>query len=45
MGVFVDTGVFVAVRNRKGRNHPRAKDLMRSVIIAEFRIIDTSDSL
>jgi predicted nucleic acid-binding protein len=43
MAVFVDTGVFVAVRNRKDRNHQRAKDLMRSALRAEYGIIHTSD--
>jgi len=43
MAVFVDTGVFVAVRNKKDRNHQRAKELMRSALRAEFGIIHTSD--
>jgi len=43
MAVFVDTGIFVAVRNKKDRNHQRAKDLMRSALRAEFGIIHTSD--
>jgi predicted nucleic acid-binding protein len=43
MAVFVDTGIFVAVRNRRDRNHQRAKDLMRSALRSEFGIIHTSD--
>jgi predicted nucleic acid-binding protein len=43
MAVFVDTGIFVAVRNRKDRNHGRATDLMRRGLKAEFGIINTSD--
>jgi len=43
MAIFVDTSVFVAVRNAKDRNHERAKELMRRALMAEFGIIHTSD--
>lgn len=43
MGTFIDTGIFVAVRNRKDRNHQRAKELMKRALMAEFGIIHTSD--
>ena len=43
MAVFIDTGVFVAIRNKKDRNHQRAKDLMRRALRAEFDLIHTSD--
>lgn len=43
MTIFVDTSVFVAVRNAKDRNHERAKELMRRALMAEFGIIHTSD--
>ena len=43
MAVFVDTGIFVAVRNRKDINHQRAKELMRQALKARFGIIRTSD--
>jgi len=43
MAVFVDTGIFVAVRNRKDRNHQRARELMKRALMAEFGVIHTSD--
>jgi len=43
MAVFIDTGIFVAIRNKKDRNHQRAKDLMRRALRAEFGLIHTSD--
>jgi predicted nucleic acid-binding protein len=43
MAVFVDTGIFVAVRNKKDSNHQRAKNLMKRALKAEFGIINTSD--
>ena len=43
MAVFVHTGIFVAVRNSKDRNHQRAKDLMRHALQSEFGFIHTSD--
>ena len=43
MAVFVDTCIFVAVRNRKDKNHQRATELMRTALKAEFGIVRTSD--
>jgi len=43
MAVFVDTCIFVAVRNKKDRNHQRAADLMRGALKAEFGFVRTSD--
>ena len=43
VAVFIDTGIFVAVRNKKDRNHRRATELMRRALVAEFGIIHTSD--
>lgn len=43
MAVFVDTGIFVAVRNKKDRNHERARELLKRSLKAEFGIIHTSD--
>jgi len=43
MAVFIDTGIFVAVRNRKDRNHQRARELMKRALMAEFGVIHTSD--
>jgi len=43
MAVFIDTSIFVAVRNRKDRNHQRAKELMKRALTAEFGVIYTSD--
>jgi len=45
MAVFVDTCIFVAVRNKKDRNHQRAKELMRGALRAKFGIIHTSDHI
>lgn len=41
--MFIDTGIFVAVRNKKDRNHDRAKALMKRALMAEFGVIYTSD--
>jgi len=43
VAVFVDTGIFVAVRNKKDRNHRRATELMKRALVAEFGVIHTSD--
>jgi len=43
LGVFVDTGVFVALRNRDDKYHGRAKELMRRALRGEFGAIFTSD--
>lgn len=43
MSVFVDTGVFVALRNAADRYHRRAKELMARILQAEFGVIYTSD--
>jgi hypothetical protein len=43
MAVFVDTGVFVALRNADDDLHERSKELMRSALKAEFGRIYTSD--
>jgi len=43
MGVFIDTGVFVAVRNADDKYHKRAKKLMRRALKGEYGTIYTSD--
>jgi len=43
MAVFVDTCIFVAVRNKRDKNHRRAAELMRGALRAEFGVVRTSD--
>jgi predicted nucleic acid-binding protein len=43
MTAFVDTGIFVALRNADDENHQQAKELMRKALKAEFGRIYTSD--
>ncbi len=43
MSIFIDTGIFVALRNAADRDHQRAKELMKRVLRAEFGAIYTSD--
>jgi hypothetical protein len=43
MAIFIDTSVFVAVRNKRDRNHQRARELMKRALMAEFGVIHTSD--
>jgi len=43
MAIFVDTGVFVALRNADDEFHERSRDLMRRALKGEFSRIYTSD--
>lgn len=43
MGVFVDTGIFVALRNADDELHERSKSLMKSALKSEFGRAYTSD--
>lgn len=43
MSAFIDTCVFVAAINLDDKNHPRAKDLMESMLKGEHGPIYTSD--
>jgi len=43
MAVFVDTGIFVALRNADDEYHERGKALMRRALKGEFGRIYTSD--
>ncbi|MEM3090901.1 MAG: PIN domain-containing protein [Candidatus Bathyarchaeia archaeon] len=43
MTIFIDTGVFVALRNADDERHQRSKELMRRALKAEFGAIYTSD--
>lgn len=43
VAVFIDTGIFVALRNADDENHDRSRGLMRRALKAEFGKIYTSD--
>ncbi len=43
MAIFIDTGVFVAARNKNDVNYTRAKELFKSVLKGDFGRIFTSD--
>jgi predicted nucleic acid-binding protein len=43
MAAFIDTGIFIALRNADDENHQRAKELMKKALKAEFGRIYTSD--
>ncbi len=43
MAVFIDTGIFVALRNADDEYHERSKELMKKALKAEFGRIYTSD--
>ena len=43
MAVFLDTGLFVATRNKSDTNHARAEMLMEKALKGEYGIICTSD--
>ena len=43
MSIFIDTGIFVALRNAADKYHRRAKELMKRAMQAEFGAIYTSD--
>jgi len=43
MAVFIDTGVFVAARNRSDVNHGRAVELLREALQGRYGALYTSD--
>ena len=43
MAVFIDTGIFVALRNADDEFHTRSKELMKRALKDEFGRINTSD--
>lgn len=43
MAIFIDTGIFVAARNKSDVNHARAKQMLRRALRAEFGRVVTSD--
>jgi len=43
MGVFIDTSVFVALRNKRDKNHSRAVSLMEGALQSKYGIIYTSN--
>lgn len=45
MAIFVDTGVFVAVRNKRDVNHGRGKELMRWALKGRYGRVYTSDHI
>ena len=42
MGVFIDTGIFVAARNSRDINHKKAKSLLRKALLGEWGEVFTS---
>ncbi len=43
MAVFIDTGIFVAARNRRDVNHKRAVNLLKEAIKGDYGAMYTSD--
>jgi len=43
VAVFLDTGVLVAARNSRDRNHKRATELLEEALEGEFGVVYTSD--
>ena len=43
MAIFIDTGIFVALRNADDELHTRSRELMKKALKAEFGRIYTSD--
>lgn len=43
MAIFVDTGLFVAARNKHDRNYARARELLQSALKGEYGRVFTSD--
>ena len=43
MAVFIDTGIFVAARNKRDVNHKRAVNLLRAALKGDYGAIYTSD--
>ena len=43
MAIFIDTGIFVAVRNKRDNNHARGKLLMKQALTGQYGQILTSD--
>ncbi|MEM2195403.1 MAG: PIN domain-containing protein [Candidatus Methanomethylicia archaeon] len=43
MSIFIDTGVFIALRNADDELHERSKELMKRALKAEYGRIYTSD--
>jgi len=43
LSIFIDTGVFVAARNRSDINHERAVELLRKALKGEYGRLYTSD--
>ena len=43
MTIFIDTGIFIALRNADDEQHERSKELMKKALKAEYGRIYTSD--
>ncbi|MCD6095515.1 MAG: type II toxin-antitoxin system VapC family toxin [Thermoprotei archaeon] len=43
MAVFIDTGIFVAARNKRDVNHKRAVNLLRAALKGDYGAVYTSD--
>jgi hypothetical protein len=43
MTIFIDTGIFIALRNADDEQHQRSKELMKKALKAEYGRIYTSD--
>jgi len=43
MGIFIDTNIFIALRNEDDLNHKRAKEIMKKILSGDFGIAYTSD--
>lgn len=43
MTAFIDTGIFIALRNADDENHQKSKELMKRALKAEYGRICTSD--
>ena len=43
MAVFIDAGVFIALRNADDENHERSVELMKRALKGEFGLLYTSD--
>jgi len=39
MAIFIDTGPFVAVRNRQDKNHVRAIRLMQDALLGKYETV------
>ena len=43
MSIFIDTNIFVALRNENDINHEKSKEIMKKALLGEYGTIYTSD--